>query len=147
MQQLKDGARPFQFIVSRAMPNGTNLFSTNIKVALEDFTIEDDAGEGFDVIAGIKLKQYKEYGTKIFKIIFADRKQCMCGCQERAGDKTGGEESSVRPPHRVEKGECLWIISKFYYGKGSEYGKIYDANRGIIKNPNLIYPGQLLVIP
>ncbi len=34
------------------------------------------------------------------------------------------------------------------YGKGSDYTKIYNANKGVIgKNPNLIYPGQVFVIP
>ena len=36
---------------------------------------------------------------------------------------------------------------KKYYGKGNQYTKIYNANRDKIKNPNLIYPGQVLTIP
>lgn len=58
----------------------------------------------------------------------------------------------VTPPvqqrtYTVKKGDCLWNIAKKYYGKGSLYTKIYDANRDKIKNPNLIYPGQVLKIP
>lgn len=49
--------------------------------------------------------------------------------------------------YTVKKGDCLWNIAKKYYGSGSSYNKIYNANKNIIKNPNLIYPGQKLVIP
>lgn len=49
--------------------------------------------------------------------------------------------------HTVVKGDTLWAISKKYYGKGSDYMKIYNANKNILKNPNLIYPGQKLTIP
>ena len=41
----------------------------------------------------------------------------------------------------------LWNIAKKFYGNGSQYTKIYNANRDKIKNPNLIYPNQVLWIP
>ena len=47
----------------------------------------------------------------------------------------------------VKKGDTLWGISKRFYGSGSKYPKIFNANKGIIKNPNLIKPGWKLVIP
>lgn len=49
--------------------------------------------------------------------------------------------------YTVKSGDCLWNIAKQFYGSGAEYTKIYNANKGIIKNPNLIYPGQVLTIP
>lgn len=49
--------------------------------------------------------------------------------------------------YTVKKGDCLWKIAKQYYGNGASWGKIYDANTGKIANPNLIYPGQVFVIP
>lgn len=48
--------------------------------------------------------------------------------------------------HTVVKGETLWGIAKKYYGNGAEYPKIVAANP-IIKDPNLIYPGQKFIIP
>ena len=50
IEKLKVNMQPFQFIVSRRKPNGTVLFDTNMKVTLEEYTIKEDAGEGFDVI-------------------------------------------------------------------------------------------------
>lgn len=47
----------------------------------------------------------------------------------------------------VVKGDCLWKIAKRFYGAGSQYMRIYNANSDQIKNPNLIYPEQVLTIP
>ncbi|MDE1933673.1 LysM peptidoglycan-binding domain-containing protein, partial [Bradyrhizobium sp.] len=47
----------------------------------------------------------------------------------------------------VSHGDSLWRISRIIYGDGSRYALVYQANRGQIRNPNLIYPGQTLVLP
>lgn len=47
----------------------------------------------------------------------------------------------------VVPGDTLSKIAKKFYGKGSAYIKIYEANQDIIKDPRLIYPGQKLRIP
>ncbi len=47
----------------------------------------------------------------------------------------------------VSAGDSLWRISRITYGDGSRYAIVYRANRERIRNPNLIYPGQTLVLP
>lgn len=51
--------------------------------------------------------------------------------------------------HRVKKGECLWYIAGYpeVYGDPLKWPLIYRANRDKIKDPNLIYPGQVFIIP
>jgi nucleoid-associated protein YgaU len=49
--------------------------------------------------------------------------------------------------YTVVKGDTLWAIAKKYYGSGSQYTKIYNANTDKISNPNKIYVGQVLTIP
>lgn len=51
--------------------------------------------------------------------------------------------------HRVVKGECLWIISGYdnIYANPLQWPMIYKANKDRIKNPDLIYPGQVFIIP
>ncbi len=49
--------------------------------------------------------------------------------------------------HKVEKGESLSKISKKYYGDPMKYNKIFEANRNILDNPDVIHPGQELEIP
>ncbi|PSC02751.1 peptidoglycan-binding protein [Alsobacter soli] len=47
----------------------------------------------------------------------------------------------------VGRGDSLWRISKKIYGKGQRYTVIYDANQAQIRDADLIYPGQLFVLP
>ncbi len=50
------------------MPDGRVLFSNNIKVSLEDYTITENAKSGFDVQVKIRLKQYKDFGTRTMAV-------------------------------------------------------------------------------
>jgi nucleoid-associated protein YgaU len=47
----------------------------------------------------------------------------------------------------VSRGDSLWRLSQTSYGAGMRYAIIYKANREQIRNPNLIYPGQVFVVP
>lgn len=47
----------------------------------------------------------------------------------------------------VKKGEWLYDISRREYGNSQGWKKIYDANKALIDNPDLIFPNQELVIP
>jgi len=47
----------------------------------------------------------------------------------------------------VQPGHSLWRIARATYGRGVRYTIIYEANRAQIRNPNLIYPGQVFVLP
>jgi len=49
--------------------------------------------------------------------------------------------------HEVKKGDTLWKIAAHYYGDGSLYNNIFEANRDILKDPNVIKVGQKLRIP
>ena len=48
---------------------------------------------------------------------------------------------------QVVPGHTLWALSQNYYGDPTRYPVIYEANRSQIHNPNLIYPGQVFVVP
>jgi nucleoid-associated protein YgaU len=47
----------------------------------------------------------------------------------------------------VEEGDSLWAIAEREYGDGSRYTEIFAANREVIEDPDLIFPGQKLRIP
>lgn len=49
--------------------------------------------------------------------------------------------------YTVVKGDSLWKIAKKHYGDPLKWPVIYNANKDKIRNPNRIYPGQVLVIP
>jgi len=62
-------------------------------------------------------------------------------------EKGGSDSWSAEQVHEVKKGDTLWKIAERYYGDGSLYMKIFEANRNILKDPNLIKVGQKLRIP
>jgi len=148
IEKLKVNKTPFQFIVSRKLPNGKVLFDTNMTVAIEDYKIIEDAKDGFDVTVELKLKQYKQYSTKTMQITIQQYRPPVV---ERPVVNTQPTASTSSSPsgqnYTVKKGDCLWNIAKRFYGNGSKYTVIYNANKSKIKNPNLIYPGQVFWIP
>ena len=56
-------------------------------------------------------------------------------------------DESVYNRHTVQSGETLGKIAVQYFGKASKYQDIFKANSDILKNPDLIHPGQELIIP
>lgn len=49
--------------------------------------------------------------------------------------------------HTVVSGDNLWKIAEKYYGSGAKNDAIFQANTPMLKSPDKIYPGQVLVIP
>ncbi len=47
----------------------------------------------------------------------------------------------------VESGNSLWRIARRTYGTGFRYTVIYEANKEQIKNPDMIFPGQVFTLP
>ncbi len=47
----------------------------------------------------------------------------------------------------VQPGNSLWVLARGAYGDGLQYSVIFQANRDQIRDPDLIYPGQVFVIP
>ena len=145
-KRLKTAKEPFQWILNREKPNGSRLFYTNLTVGMEDYQITDDAEEGFDITVTVSLKQYRHYGTKTVTI-------------QPASTPATKPTATVEPPKRetsqapkqstytIKSGDCLWNIAKKYLGDGSRYNEIYNLNKDKIKNPNLIYAGQVLTLP
>lgn len=143
-ESLKVSRRPFQFIVCRRRPSGMKLFDTNIKVSMEEYGITEDAKSGFDLMVKIKLKQWKEYGTKVVQMSF-DEEGAKADIEQQRETTAAPEAGQT---YTVKKGDCLWSIAKRLYGDGAKYSLIYDANQDTIGgNPNRIYPGQVLTIP
>lgn len=57
------------------------------------------------------------------------------------------ETNDYYAKYTVVKGDTLGKISKHFYGEAGKYMQIFEANRGILSNPDLIEIGQVLVIP
>jgi hypothetical protein len=62
-------------------------------------------------------------------------------------DAISGAPAEAGGNRVISRGDSLWALSRLAYGDGARYAVIYNANRGKIHNPNLIYPGQTVVVP
>ena len=124
---------------------GKKTFDTNATVSLEEYTITEDAEEGLDITVEIELKQYRPYGTRIYTIT-----ESQDGEQEAVAVEETQRQTDTAPvvtTYTVVFGDCLWNIAKRYLGDGSRWGEIYELNRDQIASPDLIYPGQVFVMP
>lgn len=78
-------------------------------------------------------------------ILTSDKSNIMKTITEKV--QSSSSSINAKRTYTVKKGDCLWNIAKKFYGNGALYTKIYDANTSKIANPNLIYVGQVFVIP
>lgn len=148
LERAKTQRTTTQFIMTRTTPAGQLLFDTNIKVSVEDYTIEENASNGLDVSVEVKLKQYRDYSTKT--VVIKNSQDSKDNKSKKTASVETQRSSSNAPQtktYTVKKGDTLWGIAKKYYGNGAKYTQIYNANKDKIKNPNLIYPGQVFTIP
>ncbi|MDX1707779.1 MAG: peptidoglycan-binding protein LysM [Desulfobacterales bacterium] len=139
------------------------LFSFIKNIGMDLFKGGDEGDE-------VKEMLTKEFPTQItdLNVTFDDGTVTLAGscdtCATRekavllAGNVKGVEkvidENFTAPPaeeetefYVIQKGDSLSKIAKQYYGDAMKYPVIFEANREVIKDPDLIYPGQTVRIP
>lgn len=131
IEQLKAGREPFSFVLGGGDGNGHSL-----TVALEDYTVSEDASFGGDVMVSLRLREARSSMVKVIE-------------PEKGANTAPRDTSSAVIPktYTVQKGDTLWGIAKRYLGDGSRWSEIYELNRDKVSNPNLIYAGQVLALP
>lgn len=129
--------KPIRFIASNEI---TDDISVNVLV--ESVEAVEKAGEEGDKYLILKLLEYKGAAKRYVAV------QTPAGPVKQEVQTVTQENPAVteNKTYTVAKGDTLWAIAKKFYGDGNKYPKIVSANSSI-KNPNLIYPGQVLSIP
>ena len=119
---------------------------TNIPVMINSFTYREQDGTG-DVYFDLSLIEYKE--IKLNKTTSNSSNNSSNNSTDRTTEnapKPSGENKT----HKVSSGDSLWAIAQKYYGDGSQYPKIKEANKDkytSLNNNNIIYSNWELVIP
>ena len=134
-ERLKTSKKPFQFIVVRMKPNGRILFSTNLKVTLEDYTIVEDAGQGLDLTVKINLKQWRDYRTKLVNIQENDDSTITATVQtDTAAALSQGVKVFLSPNVSIKAGSKLTVtqngVTTAY--KSSGVPAVYPTHQEII---------------
>lgn len=141
IEQLKIAQKPFQFIVIRTKPDGKVIFDTNITVSLEEYSIEEDAENGFDINVPIELKQFVPFGTK--KLLIQSNPTAPAAAKtatvEKSRATTGKKQAKT---YTVKANDTLWGISKKQFGTGDKVDFLAKLNK--LSNPNLLKVGQVL---
>ena len=83
----------------------------------------------------------------------ATKERIILAVGNAQGVGTVDEEMTVAEPadpshfHTVAPGDTLWAVAEKVYGDGSRYPEIFEANKPMLSDPDLIYPGQVLRCP
>jgi nucleoid-associated protein YgaU len=133
-------AKPVEVILT-----GGSL-GVNGPFGIEHFSYEERWGEPGDIYYALELTQWVSGGARQLVLSGGGAGDGALTAQEQPANRDGEPD---RPgTYTVVRGDCLWTIAKRFYGSGTQWRTLYDANRDVVgANPNLIYPGQVLTIP
>ncbi|WP_313133743.1 LysM peptidoglycan-binding domain-containing protein [Anaerocolumna sp.] len=148
---------PVRFIAGRFSDNNGNEIvdegeidlnkCINTLVLIEDLTITEKAGEEGDKYVGFKLLEYRPYSKKTSDITFEINESGKTVAKKNNTKSKDTSNPKSNGYHIVRQGESLWALAKKYYGNGAKNNIIYNANKNIIKNPNMLKVGWKLKIP
>lgn len=145
---LRHSKRPKDYVnkITKWMDNRKVLLfqvtgmTITAEVTIRSFEWKEVGGAVGDIEFTIELKEYRPVSfTKITN-------------KKSSKNRKGSNRTPVRKDrdksYIVKKNDSLWKIAQKYYKSGTEWKKIYDANKKAIgKNPNNLTAGQKLVIP
>jgi nucleoid-associated protein YgaU len=126
--------KPVHFLVT-----GTTI---NIYCVIDTFNYYEKGGDIGTLHYTLTLREYKEVKARQVKVDTASQTAVVPAPAPERMDNREPEKT-----YTVVKGDCLWNIAAKLLGSGSRYTEIASLNYDIIKNPSLIYPGQVLKLP
>lgn len=135
-RQYKISKKPVSLIVFRKLADGTELFSGNMDISFEEYTVLEKGGEQGDFWVEIQAKEYRKITSTTYKMEQKDGQMIL----EEFGAKRDGKE--IPNTYTVKKGDSLWKIAQTMLNDGSRFQEIAEKNN--IVNPNKIQVGQIL---
>lgn len=131
--EWKNSDKPTHIILT-----GTDV---NFFAAIQSIQPSEEGGDPDSIYYKIKLKEYREVKVRQVQVNITTKVATVSSQATRTDNRV--QEKT----YAVKRGDCLWNIAKALLGSGSRYTEIYNLNKDKIKNPNLIYAGQVLRIP
>ena len=104
-----------------------------------------------DANASEKIKEHIEAdnpGINNLTVALDEHDICSLGGEcETAEAVTAPKAIANVEFYTIESGDTLWAIASKFLGNGSKYTEIFEANKEVIQDPDLIFPGQKIRIP
>lgn len=156
IKQLMEAENPAHFVLVGG-PMALNLY-----VLISSYTAEEEGGDVGTVNYTLELQEYRSTSLRTVRNSNAGGSGTSAGSKKsltKSESKKRVSNKEKKATVTVKSGDCLWNLAKKYYGSGSEYTKIVNANRSALdkaaqkhgysssNNGNLIFPGTVLTIP
>lgn len=127
--------------------------SINRYVIISSFVPAEEGGDVGTIHYTLELKEYRKVAVK--KVKKTKKGKIKVSSTKKRVNNSAGKKGK----YTVKNGDCMYNIAKKYYGDGTKYMKIVDANRKVLdadakkhgysscNNGNVLFPGITLVIP
>ena len=107
-------------------------------LGVKDFQVKEESG---------KLHVSGTVPYQLEKDLFWDGIKKHAGWESEVAANLQVEKTDIFGIWEVKPGDSLSKIAKSVYDNAGQYMRIFEANKDILKDPNLIHPGQKLTIP
>ncbi len=108
------------------------------KLGIREFSMKDAGGK-------VQIAGKTTYALE--RDLFWDALKKHAGWENEVAADIKAERSDIHGIHTVQPGESLSKIAKTHLDDAGRYMDIFNANKDKLQDPNLIHPGQQLVIP
>jgi nucleoid-associated protein YgaU len=135
-----------------ANTDGKWTFNGKSSIAPGKHTLRaDEVGKDGKVLSRVELPFLREEAAKVAAAEqpAASESSTTEPATEQQGIGAVANKGNAAVPQRIviQPGNNLWRLSRLVYGRGTRYTVIYEANKDQIRNPDLIYPGQVFAMP
>lgn len=144
----------------RAVYQGTGRSTATVRLYLDNEVLGDTIVSGErrwiffsddPVAAGVhelRIDQLNEAGEVEARIVVSfERESAAAASASGLGGQATEQVELVSGFVTVREGQSLWRIARAVYGEGTQYTVIYQSNQDQIRDPDLIYPGQVFTLP
>lgn len=132
LEKWRNSGKPIRVIITDTL---------NMQCTIESFSWGEQDATG-DIYYSIALKEHKKIKAKT-----STADTTPASTSSSASSTREVKTSTAGGTYTVKKGDTLWKIAKQYYGDGSKYMLIYNANSKKLSNPNTLSIGTVLTIP
>lgn len=136
LADCKESDKPTSIIVFRTFIDGTQIFSGNKDMLLEDYTVTEKGGDYGDFWVDLNFREYRTAKSTVYQMKNDGDSLVMV--------ESGSNRDSKTTPttYTVQSGDTLWGIAKTQLNDSSKYIDI--ATKNSIADPNQLYVGMIL---